>query len=92
MNTSTPLTPFTQCVRAASALALLGALFACGGQQEVALKVIAPDAPVSPGPAASKEELAGEVPVLRGLPDPKPLVPPELIPPEAPADPDPGFE
>lgn len=79
-------------IRAAILLWFLATLAACGGQQEVALKVVAPDAPVSPGPAASKEELAGEVPVLRGLPDPKPLVPPELIPPEAPADPDPGFE
>jgi hypothetical protein len=39
------------------------------------------------GPPATPEELNGEVPPLRGLTDTIPLVPPELIPPEPPADP-----
>lgn len=71
-------------------LLILGA--GCGGPREIALKAVKNESAPAPGPAASKEELAGEVPVLRGLSDPRLLVPPELIPPEAPSDPDPGFE
>jgi hypothetical protein len=77
---------------ALAALASL-ALAGCGGAREVELKVLKNDgAATQPGPAASKEEVAGEVPPLRGLADIRPLVSPEMIPPEPPADPDPGFE
>lgn len=72
-------------------LALL-TLTGCGSERQAALKAVSPGAPAAPGPAATPEEMAGSVPVLRGLSDPRPLVPPELIPPEAPSDPDPGFD
>lgn len=69
------------------------ALAGCGGAREVELKVLKHDGSAAqPGPAASKEEIAGDVPPLRGLADIRPLVSPEMIPPEPPADPDPGFE
>jgi hypothetical protein len=44
------------------------------------------------GPKATPEEVSGQVPALRGPTAAIPLVPPELIPPEPPADPEPGFK
>lgn len=72
-------------------LLLVGA-GACGGQREVALKAVSEAPAVTPGPPATPEELSGDMPPLRGLADVRPLVPPELIPPEAPPDPNPGFD
>ena len=76
---------------------LLAAIFGCGlggcgGERQATMKAIEAEAPVVPGPAATPEELAGTVPPLRGLAESRPLVPTELIPPDAPADPEPGFE
>jgi hypothetical protein len=79
-----------------AALALLGLLVTaqsgCGGAREVALKTVAAESAPQPGPPATKEELDGTVPPLRGLADLELLVPPELVPPEPPSDPDPGFK
>jgi hypothetical protein len=61
-------------------------LVGCGGGRMAELKVVKPSH-VAAGPAATPEELSGEAPPLRGLADTIPLVPPELIPPEPPADP-----
>lgn len=72
-------------------LSVCAALAGCGGAREIALKPLKAESAAAPGPAATKEELAGEVPILRGLSEPHVLVPPELIPPEPPADPNPGF-
>jgi hypothetical protein len=62
------------------------ALVGCGGGRMAELKVVKAKT-VLAGPPATPEELNGEVPPLRGLTDTIPLVPPELIPPEPPADP-----
>lgn len=90
MNTTLHCERALRAILAAALLVTIGA--GCGGPREIALKAVKAESAPAPGPAATKEELAGEVPVLRGLSDPHVLVPPELIPPEAPADPDPGFE
>jgi hypothetical protein len=74
--------------------ALLLALAACGGAKKLEGRVVqaAPPPAEVTGPKASPEEVAGEVPALRGPLDAMPLVPPELVPPEPPADPEPTFE
>ena len=64
----------------------------CGGQRLAELKPIEAEVEVQPGPAATPEELARTVPPLRGLSRRLPLVPIELVAPEAPADPEPGFK
>lgn len=89
MNSTLPIERLGRAVLAASLLLVLCG--GCGGPREIALKSIKAESAPAPGPAASPEELAGDVPILRGLSDPHQLVPPELIPPEAPADPEPGF-
>lgn len=63
-------------------------LAACGGERRVRVKTrsVAPTAPLM-GPKASAEEASGEVPPLRSVIKGVVLVPPKLVPPEAPADP-----
>lgn len=66
------------------ALSLAG----CGGERQVSVKTrsVEPEAPTM-GPKASPEEAKGEVPPLRSVAKAEELVPPKLVPPEAPADP-----
>lgn len=84
--------PSVRIAAALAAAALLITVPGCAGPKRVEAQIVAPAAPPPTGPKATPEEVAGEVPPLRGLADAIPLVPPELIPPEPPADPDPGFD
>jgi len=72
-------------------LSLSAPAVGCGGPREIALKTISTESAPQPGPPATQEERDGTVPPLRGLAELRLLVPPELVPPEPPADPDPGF-
>jgi hypothetical protein len=74
--------------------ALLLALSACGGAKKLEGRVVqsAPKPAEVTGPKASPEEVSGDVPALRGPMDAQPLVPPELVPPEPPSDPEPTFD
>ncbi len=74
-----------------SLLLVLTTLPGCIGYQQAELKAVRPTGPVASGPPATPEELNGEAPPLRGLADTIPLVPPELVPPEPPPDPQPSF-
>jgi hypothetical protein len=80
-------------IRALSALLALASIASCTTKtMEVRMVQEAPKAAEVTGPKASPEEVAGEVPALRGPADALPLVPPELIPPEPPADPETSFD
>lgn len=72
-------------------LLVLTTLPGCLGYQQAELKAVRQTGPVASGPPATPEELNGEAPPLRGLADTIPLVPPELVPPEPPPDPQPSF-
>lgn len=73
-----------------SALWLL--LAGCGGPTYLEMRPVDEVPPPPMGPKATAEEARGEVPPLRGLVDARRLVPPELIPPQPPPDPQPEFE
>ncbi len=75
-------------------LALSLLLAACGGPPPVTqVKFIEPPKErVLAGPKATKEELAGEVPALRGPKSAAPRGAPKFVPPEPPADPKPDFQ
>lgn len=60
---------------------------ACGGERRIKVKTRSVKAAPVMGPKASPEEIDGEVPPLRSVIPEVILVPPKLVPPEAPADP-----
>ncbi len=67
---------------------LIALLALACGPQKLEVKMLDQRPGIRPGPKASPEEIREEVPPLRGLWAPAPLVPPKFVPPEPPVDPE----